>query len=420
MAKKSGIKASVIVVGGGIVGVCNALTLQQAGYDVTLVDRKQPGRETSYGNAGVLSESSVLVLNNPGLLRALPRLLMGRSLALRYSPKFILKNLRWFLKFLSHCTPGRTRAAAFALRSLQLSSLAQHKAWIAEAGVDHLLRYAGWVKAFRSDASFAKYKRELDLMDEAGVNYSIYDKEQIRQMEPGLKPVYAKAVFMNDTCGVSSPSALTDSYVALFEGAGGRVVKGDVRGLSKAGDIWQVDLGEATLDGEHVVIAAGPWSSEVASWLGYNIPMAWERGYHLHLEPGDGPQLGRAICDMDGGFAIVPTLHGVRITSGVEINERDAPPNYSQITGSVASARDAHEMKDVIEDKPWMGRRPTLVDSLPMIGAAPRHSGLWFNFGHQHLGMSMAPGSALSLTAMIQGAPPPFDATPFRPTRFSI
>ncbi|MGB1960985.1 MAG: FAD-dependent oxidoreductase, partial [Candidatus Puniceispirillaceae bacterium] len=107
-------KTSVIVVGGGIVGVCNALALRQAGHQVTLIDRKQPGRETSYGNAGVLSESSIMVLNNPNMLRALPKLLLGKSLGLRYSLAFVVKNLGWFLKFLSYCTPSKTRAAAFA------------------------------------------------------------------------------------------------------------------------------------------------------------------------------------------------------------------------------------------------------------------------------------------------------------------
>ena len=413
-------KTSAIVVGGGIVGVCNALALRQAGHQVTLIDRKQPGHETSYGNAGVLSESSIMVLNNPNMLRALPKLLLGKSLGLRYSTAFVLKNLGWFLKFLSYCTPSRTRAAAFALRALQLASLAQHKKWIAEAGAGHLLRRAGWVKAFRSQASFAKYRAEMALMDEVGVSYTVYDKEQIRQMEPGLKPVYNKAVVMDDTCGVSSPSALTDAYVALFEAAGGTVLRGDVSALSAAQDGWQVCFGEDVLHAENVVIAAGPWSAEVAAWLGYRIPMAWERGYHLHLQPGDGPQLGRAICDMDGGYAMVPTLHGVRITSGVEIADRDASPNHDQIIKSVASARDAHDMKDVIDDEPWIGRRPTLVDSLPMIDAAPRHEGLFFNFGHQHLGLSMAPGSALSIVAMIEGKEPPLDVNPFSAMRFPI
>jgi len=410
----------IIVVGGGIVGVCNALALQQADHQVTLIDRKQPGHETSYGNAGILSESSVMVLNNPGMLRSLPRLLMGRSLGLRYSLKFVVRNIGWFLRFLSHCTPSHMRAAGHALRALQLSSLAQHKAWIAEAGVGHLLRHAAWVKAFRSEASFERYRPELALLDEIGVNYTIHDREEIRQMEPGLKPVYAKAVVMDDTCGVSSPANLTDAYVALFTAAGGTVQQADVTGLSQQGNEWRVDYEGGSLQAAHVVIATGPWSSEVAGWLGYKIPMAWERGYHLHLNPGDGPQLGRAICDMDGGFAIVPTMHGVRITSGVEIAERDAPINPEQILESVTKAREVHEMKEVIEDEPWMGRRPTLVDSLPMVGAAPRHKGLWFNFGHQHLGLSMAPGSALAIQAMIDANDPPFDANPFRPDRFSI
>ena len=413
-------KTSVIILGGGIVGICNALALRQAGYKVTLIDRKQPGNETSFGNAGVLSESSIMVLNNPSMLRALPKLLFGKSLGLRYSMAFVMKNLGWFLKFLSYCTPSKTRAAAFALRSLQLSSLAQHKKWIVEAGAGHLLRQAAWVKEFRSEASFAKYRAEMALMDEVGVSYTVYDREQIRQLEPGLKPVYSKAVLMDETCSVTSPSALTEAYVALFEMAGGTVHRGDVTGLSRLDDCWQVRMTESVLHAENVVIAAGPWSSEIAGWLGYSIPMAWERGYHLHLQPGDGPQLGRAICDMDGGYAIVPTLHGVRITSGVEITERDAPPNYDQIISSVASARDAHDMGDVIGEEPWMGRRPTIVDSLPIIDAAPRHDCLWFNFGHQHLGLSMAPGSALSIVAMIERNEPPFDVYPFRATRFPI
>ncbi|MGB1357530.1 MAG: FAD-dependent oxidoreductase, partial [Candidatus Puniceispirillaceae bacterium] len=122
----------ILVVGGGIVGVCNALALQRAGYQVSLIDRGQPGRETSYGNAGVLSESSVSVLNSPGLLKALPKLLFRRSNGLRYEPLFVVKRLGWMLRFLAHCTPRRWRAAARALRELQVLSLNKHKDWIAE------------------------------------------------------------------------------------------------------------------------------------------------------------------------------------------------------------------------------------------------------------------------------------------------
>lgn len=413
----------ILVVGGGIVGVCNALALQRAGYQVSLIDRGQPGRETSYGNAGVLSESSVSVLNSPGLLKALPKLLFRRSNGLRYEPLFVMKRLGWMLRFLAHCTPRRWRAAARALRELQVLSLNKHKDWIAEAGVKDLLRHGGWMKLFRSEASFAAYAAELALCDEVGVRYSVFDRDQLRQIEPGLKPIYEKAVLFDDTCGVSDPAALTDAYLALFTAAGGEIVQGSVTGLRQTRDGWEVTLGggdPAGLVGDGVVLAAGAWTAEIAGWLGYDLPLGWERGYHLHLAPADGPQLNRAVHDVDGGFAIAPMQQGVRITSGVELTDRDAPPDYTQIRASVALAREAHDMKAEIETDPWMGRRPTMVDSLPVIGPAPRHRGLWFNFGHQHVGLSMAPGSALAITAMVADTPPPLDTTPFRAERFSV
>ena len=423
---------TMLVVGGGIVGVCNALALQRAGYQVSLIDRGAPGRETSYGNAGVLSESSVAVLNSPGLLKALPKLLLGRSNGLRYSPLFVMKRLGWMLRFLAHCTPRHWRAAARALRELQVLSLAQHKDWIAEAGVQDLLRHGGWMKVFRSESSFAAYASELALCDEVGVRYTVFDRDQIRQIEPGLKPIYEKAVLFDDTCGVSDPAALTDAYLAMFRAAGGMVFEGRVTGLRQHAGGWQVTLaktGDGPEDaepegdgpeGDGVVLAAGAWTAEIAGWLGYDLPLGWERGYHLHLAPADGPQLNRAVNDVDGGFAIAPMQQGVRITSGVELTDRDAPPDHTQIRNSVAMAREAHAMKAEIETEPWMGRRPTMVDSLPVIGPAPRHRGLWFNFGHQHVGLSMAPGSALAITAMVAGTPPPLDTTPFRAERFSV
>lgn len=411
---------SVIIVGGGIVGVCNALALQQAGFAVTLVDRGQPGRETSYGNAGVLCESAISVVNSPGMLRSLPRLLLGRSNGLRFSVSYVVRRLGWMLRFLSYGNKRHWRAAGRALRDLQLVSLAQHKAWIAEAGVGHLLRHGAWMKLFRSEASFAAYE-ERQLLDEVGSNYTVFEREQIRQIEPALKPIYAKALLLEDTCQVSSPAQLTDAYFDMFLAAGGTVVQAAVTCLSQHTYRWHVETADkGSLEADQLVIAAGAWSAEIAGWLGYDLPLGWERGYHLHLEPDDGPPLTRAVLDMDGGFAMAPMQQGVRVTSGVEITDRDAPPNYTQIRNSVQQARGALALKDEIEDTPWMGRRPTMIDSLPVIGAAPRHAGLWFNFGHQHVGLSMAPGSALALCAMMQGLPEPVDMHPFRATRFSI
>ena len=422
-------KKSIIVIGGGIVGVAAALKLQLDGHRVRLIDRGQPGRETSYGNAGVLSESSVVVLNNPGLIKALPKLLLNRSNGVRYNPLFVLRRLGWFIRFLAYCRPAHSRHAALALRGLLQLSLDQHKKWIKAAGVDHLLRHGGgWFKLFRSPKAFKNYAAEMDMMRAVGVKFSVIEREQIRQIEPGLAPIYHKGVLMDETCAVSSPADLTDAYLAMFQAAGGVVECAVINGLAHDDDGWQVRSAEQVFCGDDVVLAAGAWSAEIAGWLGYDIPMAWERGYHLHFAPAPTsngtpaptPPLGRPILDVEGGFVVAPMRQHLRVTSGVELTDRDAPPNFQQITTSVALAGEAVTLGAQIEDTPWMGRRPTLVDSLPMIGAAPRHHGLWFNFGHHHIGLSMAPGSALLLSALINDTPPPLDPAPFRASRFAM
>jgi len=422
-------KKSIIVIGGGIVGVAAALKLQLDGHRVRLIDRGLPGRETSYGNAGVLSESSVVVLNNPGLIKALPKLLLNRSNGVRYNPLFVLRRLGWFIRFLAYCRPAHSRHAALALRGLLQLSLDQHKKWIKAAGVDHLLRHGGgWFKLFRSPKAFKKYAAEMDMMRAVGVKFSVIEREQIRQIEPGLAPIYHKGVLMDETCAVSSPADLTDAYLAMFQAAGGVVECAAITGLAHDDDGWQVRSAKQVFCGDDVVLAAGAWSAEIAGWLGYDIPMAWERGYHLHFAPAPTPNgtpaptppLGRPILDVEGGFVVAPMRQHLRVTSGVELTDRDAPPNFQQITTSVALAGEAVTLGAQIEDTPWMGRRPTLVDSLPMIGAAPRHHGLWFNFGHHHIGLSMAPGSALLLSALINDTPPPLDPAPFRASRFAM
>ncbi len=411
-----------VIIGGGIVGIISALELQRRGHRVVLLDRGQPGRETSYGNSGVLSDASVFIVNNPGLLKQLPGLIRNRGYKLRYSPGFVAKRLGWVLRFLSHCTRRHRDHAAAALRAFQVLSLDIHKALIADAGIDHLLRHTGWLKVFRSHDSFRAYDQERGVLEKTGVRHTVFSADQLAQIEPGLAPVFVAGVLMEDTCSVSSPAALCDAYVALFVAAGGAVRQAAATGLERAFDNrWRVILDQAPpIEATAVMIAAGPWSADMAAWLGYKIPMAWERGYHLHLKPGDGPALTRAVHDMDRGYVMSPQLQGVRVTSGTELTDRDAPPNYAQINGVAAVARAVADLGKTVEDTPWMGCRPTLVDSLPMIGKAPRHDNLWFNFGHQHIGLGTSAGSARIIADLIDGRTPPIDATPFRPERFRL
>ncbi len=210
----------IIVSGGGIVGVCSALQLQCSAHKVTLIDAKKPRRETSYCNAGVFDESSIVVLNNPELLRVLPKLLFCQDNTFPYNFVLVLKQLPWVLKFLSY-----RRALHMIYVSCCRFYLTNNKNLIASANVGHLLREVGWLKVFRHEASFDRFITELNVLRSAGVRFVIFNREQISQTKPNqtkpcLKPIYCKAILTDEACTASSPSDLTDAYVELFAAVG--------------------------------------------------------------------------------------------------------------------------------------------------------------------------------------------------------
>jgi D-amino-acid dehydrogenase len=165
------------------------------------------------------------------------------------------------------------------------------------------------------------------------------------------------------------------------------------------------------------VVALGPWSADLLRPLGYRVPLAYERGYHREFKPNPARSLQRPIHDAEGSFLMSPMENGIRVTSGVELTDRDAPSSFAQLDQVVPLARGVVEFGEAVGD-PWRGARPTLPDSLPMIGPAPRHAGLWLAFGNQHIGFTTGPATGTAIAAMIGGTAPPFDATPFAPSRY--
>lgn len=178
------------------------------------------------------------------------------------------------------------------------------------------------------------------------------------------------------------------------------------------------EAGEAVIARE-VVVALGPWSDLVFAPLGYNIPLGIKRGYHQHFAPRGNAVLNHPILDADGGFLLAPMNRGIRLTTGAEFARRDAPPTPVQIDRTLPLARGLFPLDGALDATPWMGRRPCLPDMLPVIGAAPRHSGLWFDFGHQHHGLTLGPATGRLLAEMMTGEQPFADAAPFAAERFS-
>jgi len=402
-----------------MVGVSAALHLQKRGREVILIDRNErAGEETSYGNAGLIECASVFPYMFPRDVKQILQYALNRSPQVRYKISDWPDFLPWVLRYYFASSPERALHSAMAELPLIQRSLAEHEALIAEAGVSELLRRTGWLKLFRSDASLEKAARDAERARSYGVASQILDRQSIAQREPHLTGDFAGAVDFPAPGFIPDPGALAKAYAALFTRKGGRFMLADARTLTQESGGWSVgEVGHKAVARE-VVVALGPWSDQVFRPLGYSIPLGIKRGYHLHFAPRGNAVLNHPVLDSDLGYLLAPMNQGIRLTTGVEFARRDAPPNPHQITQAVPRARALFPLGEAVEAKPWMGARPCLPDMLPVIGPAPRHAGLWFDFGHQHHGLTLGPVTGRLLAEMMTGMTPLTDPRSFAADRF--
>jgi glycine/D-amino acid oxidase-like deaminating enzyme len=408
--------SDVIVLGAGIVGVSAAYAARQRGLSVVVVDRREPGSETSYGNAGILSSGSIFPLNQPSLWKNLPKYLTNTHPALRWDVGWAMRNPDWIARFLANAAASQTRPRALALRGLIAASLKLHRDWIVRAGAPERIRETGWLKAWRSD-NLAAAKADQAMLTEYGIKSELLDRQAISALEPNILPVYSVGLLHTETASVDSPGNVVKAYARMLASAGGEVRRAEIRSIAPDGRDWRVTLSDGELRAHNVVVALGPWSADLLRQLGYRVPLASERGYHREFMPNPARKLLRPIHDAEHAFLMSPMENGIRVTSGVELTARDAPSNFAQIDAVEGLARGVVEFGDAVGET-WRGARPTLPDSLPMIGPAPRHSRLWLAFGNQHIGFTTGPATGEAIAAMIAGAPPPFDVAAFAPGRY--
>lgn len=413
---------TVGIVGAGIVGATTALALAETGMDVALFDPEEVGSQTSFGNTGVLVDNPWLVINTPRLWRRLPRIVMGDDPAAHVDAGFVLSRSGLFARFLAGTFVDQAAHAAGAIYALLQVSQPQHKRWIAQAGRDEILRDTGWLKLFRTARTQEVFAPEARLIAESGCKHEILTPGEVAELEPALREPVAGALLLTGACSLSDPQALVQAYVGLAEALGARRVRARVTLLQREARDWRVcTADEEDRRVDEVVVAAGPWTDTVLRPLGLRAPLFWERGYHLHLSPpASGPTLRRAVHDVANGYVMTPQSRGIRITSGVEIAHRDAAPNRRMIDRARRVATELAGLGTPIEPEPWLGSRPSLPDGLPAIGPARSHPGLWLNFGHHHIGMSLSAGSALVLRALMRGERPAVDAVAFDPGRLGL
>jgi len=411
-------REEVAVLGAGIVGLSCALHLQRAGLSVALIDMGEPGSETSFGNAGVLSRGSVVPFSTPAVWKNLHRYALNASAGVRLDPAFLPQLAPWLLRFLRECTASRAATISEGLNELLRRAVDEHSTLSAEAGYEHLVRRDGWIRVFRSENGFRGFGFEHAQLRRLGVRTEILDPAGLTELEPNLNREFFRGVWYPDTAAVTDPGAVCRALSASFESAGGTMRRGTISALSPQQKGWRVSLEGDHLEAERVTIALGAWSADLLRPLGIRLPLLWERGYHLHFQVEETNKLNRPVNDVEGGYVIAPMTRGHRITSGIEFAPRDGPPTPAQFEPVLRSARTAVTLGECLDATPWLGRRPSMPDSLPVIGAAPGHRDLWLAFGHGHIGFTAGPITGRLIADLVTGRKPTIDPTPFSPGRF--
>ena len=418
MVSHSPNRPSVVVIGAGIVGAACAHRLRTLGLDVVLIDRDAPGHACSFGNAGRIATSLVTPKSVPGLLRKVPGMLLDRRHPLKTSTGFLLRNLAWCLRFARAGTPAEVARITDALHVLLSRADAAIDRLAAAAGAADLVRTDGALYVYRDPALAEAARDAMAESDRRGTPARYVTGDQVRDIDPALPASVTCGFHKPEERFVRSPLELTTKVVTAFIAAGGVLAHDEVVRLeARAGRSPRVHCRSESYEADKVVVAAGAWSPWLAAQLGVRLLVVPERGYHAML-PRAGVGLRTAVHYGDRLISMTPMTGGLRVSSGAELADADAAPNWARRDVVVEGSRTLFPDLDDTGATRWMGSRPSTPDTLPIIGAHPAHPDVLFATGHGQLGLTLSAVTAEVAGDLAVGRVPNFDLSPCRPDRF--
>ena len=411
----------IAIVGAGIVGTSSAFFLARDGHRVTLIDPLPPGCGTSFGNAGILSFAHVLPVAHPGVVRALPRLLLRRDSPLRIRWAYLPRLAPWLLRFVLAARPARVEELAVQLRALVARAEAAHELVIESCGLGRLVHRTGWLKVARDERTLlAETAAERHWLERFSVPFELVAGARLRELEPALAEGVGAGLFLLPDRHVRNPVDYTRGIFAKVEEMGGSWRQATVRRWRTRGDRV---LAAITDSGEEIgadlfVLAAGVFSRPLARRLGVRVPLEAERGYHVTLPYPEGrPRPRRPVLTVEDGYVLAPMRDGVRLTTGIELASPTAAPDLAYPRRLAEGARRwiAGIEPRILSE--WIGYRPCLPDSLPCLGFSPRQGNVIFAFGHHHLGLTLGPVTGRIVADLVAGRDPGLDLAPYRADR---
>lgn len=414
----------VIVIGAGMVGTPTAWHLQKNNSKVLMLDRKLPGLETSYGNAGLIQREAIHTHPFPRQITEVFRVLPNQGTDIRYRVPAILRYHQALLQYWKYSSPASVKKIESEWQTLIAHCTSEHQTMIEASGADELITRDGWLQLHRSKETLKAAADTAEVDRAQGVEHKVLSLEELKALEPNANfDGFVGAIHWLNSWQVSNPSFLVKAYAKNFEQMGGSILESNVTEIqpdnSNEAQGWKVVTDTDTYYSDNLVIAAGPWSNELIKPLGYTLPLFPMRGYHQHFKLHEKNTIHHSMFDMDKGFVMGPMQQGIRITTGAEMTTMNAPKNFGQLKTVLKLACKILPLEDAVESEAWAGSRPCMPDMKPVIGPADKHDKLWFAFGHSHQGFTLGPITGRLVEELIHNKPLTVDVAPFNAQRFT-
>ena len=411
--------SQTIVIGAGIIGINCAIALQQRGRRVVIVDRESDTLGASYGNAGAFAFSDIMPLAAPGIMRKAPGWLLDPLGPLSIPPRYALQIAPWMLRFWRASWRDRVEASTAAQTALMDFSRSCLISAINAADAGHLLRHEGQLQLYQSAAELSASLPAWQARARHGIPFRhLQSVEEIAAIQPGISPEFCAASFTPEWHNIVDPAAYMQHLITLFRQAGGEIRRTKITALAQhnTGVVLTTATGQ-TLRADDVVVASGAWSRDLARSIGDKIPLETERGYNTTL-PAGAFDLRTHLTFGGHGFVVSRIGDGIRIGGAVELGGLNLPPNYKRAKVLLDKARRFLPGLKETGGQQWMGFRPSLPDSLPVIGRSPGNSRITYAFGHGHLGLTQSSGTGELVADLVTQRATAIDVTAFRPDRF--
>lgn len=409
----------IAVVGAGIIGVSIAYELQRRGRAVVLVDRADPGSGASFGNMACIAVTEFLPASRPSVWTQLPGWMLDPDGPIRLKPAYLPRLAPWLVRFLAASRPSRVRAIEAAGAALCGRVYDDLLPLLTDAGLSDMLSDEGCLCLYRDEAELRADRDHIAALERFDVEHRHLDRRALQELEPALSPEIGMGVLFPWNRSVRDPYALVASLFRIFMDRGGDFVSGDVAGFARDhGGAPAIRLADGRrVDTAGIVLCAGAYTGRLARLLGDPIPLETERGYHTQIM-APAVDMRHSIIWPARAFMVTPTAGGLRVGGTVEMAGLDAPPDFRRAKILVKRAKEALPGLAAEQTSEWMGHRPALPDTVPVIGPSAKAKGVWYATGHGHLGLTLAATTARLLGDMMTGKAPPIDMSPYRVDRF--